>query len=669
AQKKRSKKGQHKASYAKLANKRLNRLVKQGKLKPKKSSERKKLLDAIKKRDTDGTPKEPEDIPLEEADYEYFATPGRNLGFLTQGSKLGDKPKRKRKHNDFHVEEDYEQLPRKRLGEEKQFRVLLPIKSKEKGIITQVEEVQSEENKEDEKEDQPLESTSSDSSKGANKKSLPLLSTAEILLHRRIRLSEQKEKMALLASDVIEQPQEAVSKIEGKVLTRHKKGATNGILIPPQAKGVLRELAVRCLCELLITHPHFNYRTNIITVVIPFITHRSNKLSDLVCGYVKRLFREDKSGEVTLEVVRLIGRIIKSKHFEVKPKVLQLFLSLKIKEVNKGDKEVENKAARREKLKKMSKRERKRYKQMKELERELGDASAEEKRKHKLKLNTEIVSLIFLTYFRILKTARQSILLSSVLEGLAKFAHLINLDFFDDLFAVLNDLVNSGDLTYRESLHCVQTAFTILSGQGAALNIDPMNFYRHLYCTLFQLHAGVSSEDMLIALKCMDVMINKRRKQLESHGIIGALAMVRGFMQFYPKTDLLLDTDYQGSGTFLPNLEEPEHCNAHNTALYELHFLQRHYHPMVRRYSTHILAGAPSQGSNSLPVDIAHNLMTFNPPISKPVKGRRKMAKTNKQSDFCQSEIKTMITKAEAVINDIDLTSVISQMYTNKSLC
>ena len=64
---------------------------------------------------------------------------------------MGDKPKRKRKHNDFHVEEDYEQLPRKRLGEEKQFRVLLPIKSKEKGIITQVEEVQSEENKEDEK--------------------------------------------------------------------------------------------------------------------------------------------------------------------------------------------------------------------------------------------------------------------------------------------------------------------------------------------------------------------------------------------------------------------------------------------------------------------------------------------------------------------------------------
>jgi len=48
-----------------------------------------------------------------------------------------------------------------------------------------------------------------------------------------------------------------------------------------------------------------------------------------------------------------------TKSYVVYLQVLQLFLSLKIKEVNKGDKEVENKAARREKLKKMSKRERK----------------------------------------------------------------------------------------------------------------------------------------------------------------------------------------------------------------------------------------------------------------------------------------------------------------------
>lgn len=43
-----------------------------------------------------------------------------------------------------------------------------------------------------------------------------------------------------------------------------------------------------------------------------------------------------------------------------------------------------------------------------------------------------------------LKTASDSSLLPSVLEGLAKFAHLINIEFFDDLIKVLNQLIASG---------------------------------------------------------------------------------------------------------------------------------------------------------------------------------------------------------------------------------
>lgn len=38
--------------------------------------------------------------------------------------------------------------------------------------------------------------------------------------------------------------------------------------------------------------------------------------------------------------------------------------------------------------------------------------------------------------------------------------------------------------------------------------------------------------------------------------------------------DLLLDNESQGSGVYLPELDEPEHCNAQNTALWELHLLQ-----------------------------------------------------------------------------------------------
>ena len=46
------------------------------------------------------------------------------------------------------------------------------------------------------------------------------------------------------------------------------------------------------------------------------------------------------------------------------------------------------------------------------------------------------------------------------------------------------------------------------------------------------------------------------------------------FFQTDSKMDLLYDTDTLGNGLYMPELEDPEHCNAANTALYELHLLR-----------------------------------------------------------------------------------------------
>lgn len=48
--------------------------------------------------------------------------------------------------------------------------------------------------------------------------------------------------------------------------------------------------------------------------------------------------------------------------------------------------------------------------------------------------------------------------------------------------------------------------------------------------------------------------------------------------QAFSKCDFLLDNEVQGSGFYLPELDDPEHCNAQNTALWELHTLQVHTH-------------------------------------------------------------------------------------------
>uniref|UniRef100_A0A8C7FZY6 Nucleolar complex protein 3 homolog n=1 Tax=Oncorhynchus kisutch TaxID=8019 RepID=A0A8C7FZY6_ONCKI len=390
----------------------------------------------------------------------------------------------------------------------------------------------------------------------------------------------------------------------------------------------LAEVAIRCICELLVALPHFNFHNNIIVTVVPLMNDPVKRVSDMCCEAVKKLLKQDKQGHAALGTVKVISGLVKSRNYDVRPELLKVLLCLRIKEVE-VKKDTDDTAPKKkfmnykDKKKNLSRMQRKWKKAEEKLEKELLEAEASESKDKKLKLHTETLNIVFLIYFRILKKAQKSILLPSVLEGLAKFAHLINLEFFDDLLNVLQHLIQSGDLTYRESLHCIQTAFNILSGQGDVLNIDPLNFYSHLYKTLLKLNAGASNDDISIVLRCLDVMLTKRRKQvtlqralafvkrlstLSLHTLpnatVGILASNRTLMHTFPKCDILLDNEAQGSGVFLPELDEPEYCNPQNTALWELHTLKRHYHPVVRRFATHLCAGAPSEGSGALIVQL-----------------------------------------------------------------
>lgn len=64
---------------------------------------------------------------------------------------------------------------------------------------------------------------------------------------------------------------------------------------------------------------------------------------------------------------------------------------------------------------------------MKDLDKELLETKAEENKQKKQQAFTEVVKVVFMIYFRILKQEHNSKLLSVTLEGLAKYATLISL--------------------------------------------------------------------------------------------------------------------------------------------------------------------------------------------------------------------------------------------------
>ena len=208
---------------------------------------------------------------------------------------------------------------------------------------------------------------------------------------------------------------------------------------------------------------------------------------------------------------------------------------------------------------------------------------------------------------------------------LFRFAHIINVEFFSDLIEVLNHLVEQANLGYREQLHCIQTVFTILSGQGEVLNIDPARFYTHLYKNLLFVNAGKRSDDMESIVNTLENVLIRRRKNITSlrylaflkrmmslslqvlhNGTISSLGIVKNAMQLNSSLDILLDVETKiGSGKFDPMIEEPEFCNANCTSLFELGLLRRHYHPVVVKIANHIAAGVPAMGTGMLEPAIA----------------------------------------------------------------
>jgi nucleolar complex protein 3 len=109
--------------------------------------------------------------------------------------------------------------------------------------------------------------------------------------------------------------------------------------------------------------------------------------------------------------------------------------------------------------KRMSRKKKKEWKENREIEKEMENVKAEKTKQQIQMFQTNILKSMFLTYFRILKYTNNNKLYPPVLEGLAKYAHLINVDFMDDLLKTLRDILIEHKLNLESSLNAVLAAF------------------------------------------------------------------------------------------------------------------------------------------------------------------------------------------------------------------
>ncbi|KAH9821804.1 CBF/Mak21 family-domain-containing protein [Melampsora americana] len=302
--------------------------------------------------------------------------------------------------------------------------------------------------------------------------------------------------------------------------------------------GVLGSVGLKCLCKLLSEKTHFNFSQNIMEVVVRKLGRKEWDEQSAEClDAIKAVFRKDLDGQDSLQLVRLIGRIIKARNYAVHPEVLACLLHLKLKDeissgtrasterIHKADGSRTGKLPWKERVKHkkdktqpviLSKKAKKAIRDRRGIEKEIQEAEETVKVEEKERNQTETLKLIFALYFRILKLDHRSILFPTALEGLAKFAHLVNIDFFRDLMRVLRQHIDDqifvsksagqededqstqirrGREQLGDRLVCIRTAFELLSGQGEALNVDLTEFINDLYSILIPLGTQLTLEE------------------------------------------------------------------------------------------------------------------------------------------------------------------------------
>lgn len=369
-----------------------------------------------------------------------------------------------------------------------------------------------------------------------------------------------------------------------------------------RAPSRLAITAMLSLCELLKSAYYFNFRSNVLNAVVRQMNNREcDAVSDGCCQAVEYVFAKDTQGEVAMEAARLVSKLIKDYKGVMRPQVVETFSKLPLR-VHVDEAEAAKIAAA------ANAKKRKRDKELAEIESDLKEGSGTVDKIILARCQSETLQSVILTYFRILKdndnTTRQT-LLPVALEGLAKFAHLINIDTVVDLLDVLKQLLtNVEELPLQASLNCVLTAFQTLQGPGREMKIDVKEYVTPLYSQLARLGTEEHSRtNTTIVLQCLTAAFIKRReystvrvaaflKQIftvamhtPAYTSVPLIAVARQILQRYPAAHQMLESesDVITSGEYTPDVTDPEFSNPFSTSAWELANLKFHLHPAVQQ--------------------------------------------------------------------------------------
>ncbi|GMH33808.1 hypothetical protein BSKO_01642 [Bryopsis sp. KO-2023] len=475
----------------------------------------------------------------------------------------------------------------------------------------------------------------------------------------RIRLPTEKEKSVKVSKEV------ARLRAYEAFLLRCYQVFLKQLIGFQQRKGdsgsALARVAVRCAGGLLASLNHFNYSSDLLQAVVPHMCDSDTSIRRICSDAVAKSIEADTEGKIAVEAVQLVGDLVKRRKCQCPPEVLHSLMGLTFPDINLANNDDED-------LKKQKKK-KKKSKKGDDVEKTFKAADGDPDRERKAALQSQTVEALFEIFFRVLKDCARVTrqrgattgslssgdlqercpMLYQSLRGLSKFAHVLSVEYFQDLLEVFRQLLASPALPCLERLCCLLTTSDILHGQGEALNVDRRDYYQQLYwslkhwdpylCTDDSIdepngsnnadHHGWSwehkralesieeLEDLLVEVinqmlcesKARDYVrlaaFLKRLLWLGLHQgcsvLMGIQSVVNRLLLRHHRLRSLLDGDGgapAGGKGYNPQIDDPGEASALSTTLWELTILAKHFHPHVSQGATD-LANIPVDSGRS----------------------------------------------------------------------
>lgn len=419
---------------------------------------------------------------------------------------------------------------------------------------------------------------------------------------------KETRKLQNFENAILRSARNHLTYLEKNVKNKHRLGSSVGTH------------SVKCLCELLISHPHFTYAPNIIRLITPLMNHKSQSVQAIVKDAFENLFKNDKKGEVSLTAVRSIKAYVKGKKYKCKAAFFDCMTTLRLSYIDMTAPENarDNGKVSGRHNQRLSKKQKKHQKQLEKVEKEMLEARGEESKAQRNKNFTEVSKIMFELVFRIIKSAcddgvdgtdRLHSLLPSALKLVSKFCHTINVDYLDNLIRVLSQVLykNAGQLSTMEKLLCIKTAFDILTGPGEFLTYDPGHFTKELYQILPMLDLNEEATAFTVCSIVKSMLL--RRKRFVSKGLVQALtkALCGASLHLTPDESAeYLQTVKEVKSAHLRTFEAMLECedevvpnavsalglsnSSASVVLWELALLKNHFSPGSAKHAAILLA-------------------------------------------------------------------------------